>query len=533
MGRGNGLTCRYGIARQLSDSAARFPERVLVVDGGRRWTYAEFASTVQKCAAALVQLGLQRAARVAIYLDNSIEHMAAVYGAAATGLIAVPINAKLKARQVTYVLRDCGASVLITTNHRLSDLKAYEALEDLCCVLVGRSAEPCATSTGAVKWEEWLAEADVSGPFHDFLESDAALILYTSGSTGSPKGVVVSHRNLVVGAESVNAYFGTRPDDVLLALLPLSFDAGLSQVTTAVAAGARAVLCTYLRAQEVAELCDSEQITILVGVPPLWSQLVGASWGRRGASLRLFGNTGGHMSRRLLGQLTTLFPNATPYLMYGLTEAFRSTYLDPGQIAARPDSVGKAMPNVEIMLLRPDGTPCAPGEEGELVHLGPLVSLGYWNDPVRTAERFRSVPNRLSPGLLPAFGVWSGDLFTRDAAGYLYFVGRRDEMIKSSGYRISPTEIEKVLHAAPGVLEAIVFGIQDESLGQVPVAAVVPAVSPLAVQDVLSHCCRALPSYMVPRLVEVRDLPRLSNGKIDRASAKAVCSAYRASSLGT
>ena len=226
------------------------------------------------------------------------------------------------------------------------------------------------------------------------------------------------------------------------------------------------------------------------------------------------------MSRTLLAELRNVFPNAKPYLMYGLTEAFRSTYLDPSQIDARPDSVGKAMPNAEVLLLRPDGSLCSPGEEGELVHFGPLVTLGYWNDPARTAERFRSVRNPLSPGLLPRFGVWSGDLFRQDAEGYLYFLGRRDEMIKSSGYRISPAEIEAVLHAAPGVEEAVAFGIPDEQLGQVPVAAIVPSASPLPVQDVLGYCSRALPGYMVPRLIEVPELPRLSNGKIDRVKVR-------------
>lgn len=227
------------------------------------------------------------------------------------------------------------------------------------------------------------------------------------------------------------------------------------------------------------------------------------------------------MSRALLGRVRAMFPNAQPYLMYGLTEAFRSSYLDPAQIDTRPDSVGKAMPNVELLLVRPDGSPCGPEEEGELVHFGPLVALGYWNDAERTAERFRSMPNTLSPGLLPRVGVWSGDLFRRDAQGYLYFVGRRDEMIKSSGYRISPVEIEAVLHSAPEVREAVVFGVADEELEQMPVAAVLAQSPPLSVPDVLAYCRRMLPGYMVPRLIEVQELPRLSNGKIDRVAVRA------------
>jgi acyl-CoA synthetase (AMP-forming)/AMP-acid ligase II len=226
------------------------------------------------------------------------------------------------------------------------------------------------------------------------------------------------------------------------------------------------------------------------------------------------------MYAKLLTSLRSIFPNASPILMYGLTEAFRSSYLDPAQIDRRPNSVGKAMPNVELLLLREDGSRCAADEEGELVHRGPLVALGYWNDRERTAERFRPLASSLAEGLLSEPAVWSGDIFRCDAEGYLYFVGRRDEMIKSSGYRMSPTEIETVLQAAPGVKEAAVFPIADEVLGQIPMAAIVAKDSPLPFREVLAHCNRALPSYMVPRLVEVSELPRSANGKIDRVGLR-------------
>lgn len=511
---------KCGIVGHLQRSAARTPERIALVDERRRWTYSQFAAAVTSCSAALVGLGLPRASRVAIYLDKSIEQAVALYAAVGAGLIAVPVNPKLKPNQVGHILRDCGASALISTAYRLGDLTGQPGLDDLHRIVVRSGARPPGERSHAHRWEDLLAESDDDTPLHEFMETDAALILYTSGSTGHPKGVVLSHRNLAVGAESVNTYFRTTGADVLLALLPFTFDAGLSQMTMAVAVGARLVLHTFLRPQEVVALCEREQVTILVGVPPLWSLLASGSWGRSGASVRLIGNTGGHMSRTLLGRLRALFPNALPYLMYGLTEAFRSSYLDPAQIDTRPDSVGKAMPNVELMLVRPDGSPCEAGEEGELVHFGPLVALGYWNDAERTAERFRCVPNALSPGLLPRVGVWSGDLFRRDAQGYLYFVGRRDEMIKSSGYRISPVEIEAVLHSAPGVREAVIFGVADEEFGQMPVAAVVAQSPPLSVPDVLAYCRRMLPGYMVPRFIEVQELPRLSNGKIDRVAVR-------------
>jgi len=499
---------RFGIGRHLQDSAARWPDRVALVDGGRSWTYAQFAETVSRAACAFMALNLPRFARVATYMNKSIENAVAIYAASAAGLIIVPINPKLKPRQVEHILRDSAASVLITTAHRFRELEAEVDLGDIHRVVTGPA------------WNTWLQTGD-RRRLHDFVESDAAAILYTSGSTGMPKGVILSHRNLTASAESVAMYFELTEADVALALLPLSFDAGLSLVTAAVSKGSRVVLLDYLRAQEAVTLCAREKATVILGVPPLWSQLAAAQWGSSGESVRLFANTGGHMYRKLLTSLRGIFLNAKPYLMYGLTEAFRAAYLDPSQVDVRPDSVGKPIPNADLLVLREDGTPCAPGEEGELVQRGPLVAQGYWNDPVRTAQRFRTYLNPLSPGLLPERAVWSGDIFKTDSEGFLYFVGRRDEMIKSSGYRMSPTEIETAIQAAAGVKEVAVFGLPDEELGEVPVAAIVAAENaPLRLDSVLEHCRRVLPNYMVPRLMEVPELPRSPNGKIDRAGMR-------------
>jgi len=512
---------RFGLGRHLRDSAARWPDRVALVDGGRSWNYSQFSEACERCASALMALKLPRFARVATYMNKSIENAVAIYAACAAGLIIVPINPKLKPRQVQHILRDCSASVLITSAHRLRELEAEFDLGDIHRVVTGAGGVQRAGVRAPQSWNAWLDAAHPGAQFHSFVESDAAAILYTSGSTGMPKGVTLSHRNLTASAESVNTYFGMTEDDIVLSLLPLSFDAGLSQLTSAVAKGARLVILDYLRAQEVVNLCGREKVTLIVGVPPLWSQLAGVPWDENGASVRLFGNTGGHMHRKLLTSLRGIFRNAKPYLMYGLTEAFRSSYLDPSQVDIRPDSVGKALPNAELLVLREDGTACGPGEEGELVHRGPLVALGYWNDPARTAERFRTYRNPLSPGLVPETAVWSGDIFKTDAEGYLYFVGRRDEQIKSSGYRISPTEIETALQAIPGVKEVAVFGLPDADLGEVPVAAIVASEDfPLRLDSVIERCRRDLPGYMVPRLIEVSELPRSPNGKIDRAGMR-------------
>jgi acyl-CoA ligase (AMP-forming) (exosortase A-associated) len=514
------MSWTHGLGAQLRHSAAGNPEAIALVEGKRSLTYADLLEQTQQLAGWLLDAGLERFARVAVYMDKSIECVVSIYAAAAAGLLFVPINPKLKAPQVGHILRDCSAAVLITTAHRFRDLAQAVDLAAVKCIVVGDRRGPEWAESAHIAWNAVQSQTNLGAAMHRCIEADPAAILYTSGSTGMPKGVVLSHRNLEVAVQSVGSYFHMSAADTVLALLPISFDAGLNQVAMAIAYGARVVLTSYLRPVEVVRICATERVSVILGVPPLWSQLVGAPWRESGASVRLFGNTGGPMSAALLASLRAIFPQATPILMYGLTEAFRSTYLDPAQIDVKPGSVGKAMPNVEVLLLREDGTVCDAGEEGELVHRGPLVALGYWNDPARTAERFRPLPSRLSRGLLPEVAVWSGDIFRTDAEGSLYFVGRRDEMFKSSGYRISPSEIESVLHALPGVQEAVVFPICDESRGTIPAAAVVPAVPPLELDVILDYCGKALPSYMVPVLLEATPLPRLANGKIDRAGVR-------------
>jgi acyl-CoA ligase (AMP-forming) (exosortase A-associated) len=355
------------------------------------------------------------------------------------------------------------------------------------------------------------------------LETDPVAILYTSGSTGKPKGVVLSHRNVVVGGSSVAQYLENDSNDRILSLLPLSFDAGFSQLTTAFVAGATIVLLDYLLPNDAVRACERERITGITGVPPLWMQLAQQKWPTTATtSLRYFANTGGKMPRDTLQRLRSLFPQAKPYLMYGLTEAFRSTYLPPSEVDARPDSIGKAIPNVEVLVVRPDGSECAPNEPGELVHRGPLVALGYWMDPERTRERYRPAPGQLAGLPQKELAVWSGDTVIRDEDGFLYFVGRQDDMIKTSGYRVSPTEIEEVAFQSKLIIEGVAFGVPHDTLGQA-IALVAKAERESANTDALLSFFRArLPAYMVPMHVIWRDvLPRNPNGKLDRKTIKA------------
>jgi acyl-CoA ligase (AMP-forming) (exosortase A-associated) len=345
-----------------------------------------------------------------------------------------------------------------------------------------------------------------------------AAILYTSGSTGKPKGVVLSHRNLLVGADSVVDYLGNHGDDRLLAVLPFSFDYGLSQLTTAFTVGARAVLMDYLVARDVVTAVEREGITGLAAVPPLWIQLAQLSWPAAAqANLRYLTNSGGVMPRATLMALRQSLPSTRIFLMYGLTEAFRSTYLPPDELERRPDSMGRAIPNAEVMVVRKDGSRCGPNEPGELVHRGSLVTLGYWNAPEQTAERFRPAPGQAHGLTLAEPAVWSGDIVRMDEDGYLYFIGRKDDLIKTSGYRVSPTEVEEVLYGSGLVAEAAALGIPHPLLGQAVVAVIKPLGQHCHSADLLAHCKRHLPNFMIPLQVITRAaLPRNPNGKIDR-----------------
>ena len=481
--------------------------------------YAALAERVAAAAAGFAGLGLRRGERLAIYLEKRIETVSAMFGAAAAGGVYVPINPLLKPRQVGYILRDCNVRILVTSRQRFADLmEEIGQSADLRAVILVDGTAAAVGDKAVLPWEAAMAARGAGGPSR-VIDTDMAAILYTSGSTGNPKGVVLSHRNIVAGALSVSQYLENDADDRILSVLPLSFDAGMSQLTTAFAVGARVTLLNYLLPRDVVRTCAEERITGLTCVPPLWIQLAQLDWPAAAAnSLRYFANTGGHMPRATLDRLRAAVPKAKPYLMYGLTEAFRSTYLDPAEVDRRPDSIGKAIPNAEILVVRPNGELCDAEEPGELVHRGALVSLGYWNDVERTAERFKPAPGQ-APGIcLPEIAVWSGDVVRRDAEGFLYFVSRRDEMIKTSGYRVSPTEVEDVLYATGLVGEAVALGIPHATLGQgIVVVAAPPAGGALDAEALLLECRRQMPLYMVPRrVVERPTLPRNPNGKIDR-----------------
>jgi acyl-CoA ligase (AMP-forming) (exosortase A-associated) len=509
----------------VTHSAERFPENIALTHGKDSLNYAALHDSVSRFAGGIVGLGLLRGERVAIYLEKRFETVIASFGAPTAGGVFVPLNPLLKPEQAAYILRDCNARILVTSPERHALLtETLSSCADLRhVVLVGDDSPELHTGTYArIGWHVLLAMPPRSA--HRVIDTDMTAILYTSGSTGKPKGVVLSHRNMVMGAKSVASYLENTADDTLLAALPLSFDAGFSQLTTAFHVGARVVLLNYLLPRDVLKALEREIVTGLTAVPPLYIQLAQLSWSETITEhLRYFANTGGRMPRETLSALRARLPKTKPFLMYGLTEAFRSTFLPPEEVDKRPDSIGKAIPNAEILVLREDGTPCAPEEPGELVHRGALVGLGYWSDPEKTAERYKPLPPHApgrEPGLvIPELAVYSGDTVRMDTEGFLYFIGRRDEMIKTSGYRVSPTEVEEVLYATKMIGECVAFGVEHDTLGQAIQIIATPSDSAeLDVQALLAECRKRMPAYMIPHGIDARQepLPRNPNGKIDR-----------------
>jgi acyl-CoA ligase (AMP-forming) (exosortase A-associated) len=509
----------------IACSAAKTPDALALTYGASSLTYGQLQSAVEGFANGLLSLGLQRGERVGIYLEKRFEGVIASFGAPAAGAVFVPLNPLLKPEQVSFILQDCDVQVLVTSPERWAQLQpALAGCTHLKQIVVTGDVAPHADAPWvACAWSQFLQAPAAKA--HRVIDTDMVSILYTSGSTGKPKGVMLSHRNMVAGAKSVASYLENRAEDTLLAALPLSFDAGFSQLTTAFHVGARVVLLNYLMPRDVVKAMERERVTGLTAVPPLYIQLTQLDWPQAVVdNLRYFANTGGRMPGETLAALRKRAPKSQPFLMYGLTEAFRSTYLPPDEVDRRPDSIGKAIPNAEILVLREDGSACAPDEPGELVHRGALVGLGYWNDPEKTAERYKLLP-ATAPGRqvglqLPEYAVYSGDTVRQDAQGFLYFIGRRDEMMKTSGYRVSPTEVEEVLYATHLVGECAAFGVEHASLGQAIVVIATPSAdtAELDASALLAACRQRMPAYMVPSTVQpaTGPLPRNPNGKIDR-----------------
>jgi acyl-CoA ligase (AMP-forming) (exosortase A-associated) len=471
-------------------------------------SFKDLRSRVSLLAGWLSARVAEKGARVATWAAKGELTCLMPLAAARAGLVHVPINPLLKRAQVAHILADSGSRLLIGTAARISTLEQGDVPES-CHVAEEFGVLAEGVSSG-LDMAPSIADPD-----------ELAAILYTSGSTGRPKGVMLSHANLWLGAESVASYLGLAPDDRTLAVLPLSFDYGQNQLLSSWYAGASVAPLDYLTPRDVIKAVERHGVTTLAAVPPLWVQLSELDWpDETRARLRRLTNSGGALTPDLVRRLRGLFPRARLFAMYGLTEAFRSTYLDPNLIDTRPTSIGKAIPHTEILVINDFGEVAADDEEGELVHAGPLVAQGYWRDAQRTAERFKPAPAASRYG---GMAVWSGDRVRRDADGLLYFVGRRDAMIKSAGNRISPQEVEDAALATGLAAEAVAIGLPDERLGQAVHLIVRAAANASHAQAELPRkLMQELPNFMQPKHIHWRAaMPIGPNGKIDRTALQA------------
>src|SRR6266849_203685 len=510
----------------LRTSAKRNPAKEALVHGSKRLSYQDVARQTAGLAHGLRRAGLQRGERVAIYLEASVAQVLSIFSVSEAGGALVPINALLHPEQVAYIARDCEIRGLVTTPAKLRQLvEVLPQMPSLRFIILTGEGEFPEVSLPCLQFEELTQLPPFQTSNERTIDKDLAAILYTSGSTGKPKGVMLSHANVVAGSRIVSTYLEITDRDRILAVLPFSFDAGMNQLMTAFEKGGTLVLFNFTFAREIVQTLLKERITGLAGVPTVWSLLAQPNSTLQEQplpDLRSITNTGGAMPQAVLKVLRAALPTTKIFLMYGLTEAFRSTYLPPEELDRRPTSMGKAIPDTEILVLNEQSKLCQAGKVGELVHRGPTVSLGYWNRPEDTARALRS-----NPLLPPEMGdsekvCYSGDLVKMDEEGFLYFVGRRDTMIKSSGFRFSPTEIEEVLFQTGKVRGAAAIGIPDDVLGQVVKVFVVAKDGiPLEPEELLSICAEKMPRYMVPKFLEVLDeLPKTSSGKVDYPSLR-------------
>lgn len=497
----------------FENTAARLPHKIGLICGDQRLSYGELATRAERLAALLQQRGVQRGDRVALYLDNGVEMVVGVWAALKAGAVFMPVNPLTKDDKLGYLLNDARVSALVTQSSLLSHARAALRQNQTVhsCVLVGEGADPA-----DVRFLPY-DDGDGSRPFAlpPLIDQDLAAIIYTSGSTGSPKGVMLSHLNMVSAGTSVSTYLGLREDDIVICALPLAFDYGLYQLIMSFKLGATLVLERgFTFPVKVLEVMVNERVTVFPGVPTMFSLLMNLRTlpDFDLSALRMITNTAAALSEEHIRKLRALFPQAVLFSMYGLTECKRVTYLPPDQLDIRPTSVGRGMPNEEVWLVDGEGRRLPNGSTGELVIRGSNVMRGYWEKPQETAKR-------LKPGPLPGEMVlYSGDLFRTDDEGWLYFVARKDDIIKSRGEKVSPREVENVLYGIEGVFEAAVVGVPDELLGQAVKAFVVlKPEAKLTDRAIIKHCLGHLESFMAPKYVEfVDELPKTDTGKIKK-----------------
>ncbi|WEX10621.1 class I adenylate-forming enzyme family protein [Chelativorans sp. AA-79] len=500
----------------LRGSASRNGEKTALVSGSTRLTYAEFDALTDRLAAALAANGVRRNDRVLVFMDNSWEAAVSIFAVLKAGATFSPINASTKAEKLAYIISNCEAAAILTQAKLMPVAAEARALHGKPLLLISTEGRGGTVPDGTVPFTQCL-KADPAPVTHRGIDLDLAMLIYTSGSTGRPKGVMMTHRNIEAAATSITTYLRNTPDDIILNVLPLAFDYGLYQLLMSVKMGATLVLeKSFAFPHAIFELIRKEKVTGFPMVPTMAAMILQMRDLEPGflPSLRYISNTAAALPPSHIARLRALCPGIELYSMYGLTECKRCTYLPPEELDRRPDSVGIAIPNTEAFVVDDDGRPVPPGEVGELVIRGPHVMQGYWRNDEATARMLR-------PGLNPWEKVlYTGDLFRMDAEGFLYFVGRKDDIIKTRGEKVAPKEVEAVLHTHPSIAEAVVAGVTDPVLGQAIAAMVVSRDSALTEREVIRHCSQQLEDFMVPKIVKfVAELPKTDTGKVSRRLA--------------
>lgn len=504
----------------LENSAKKFPDKEALISQGEGFTYSEINERANRLANAFISQGLRKQERIAVYLENSVESVVSIFGILKASGIFVVINPQVKAKKLEYILNDCRVKTLITDSRHLEDAgNILPNCPHLCSIIItdyeslGPGVrEPVNPVT--CSYASLIGEYPSTQPSKQNIDIDLASLIYTSGSTGSPKGVMLTHLNMVSAANSIIEYLQNSSDDIILDCLPLSFDYGLYQVLMAFKFGGKVILeKAFVYPYQIIDLIVKENVTGFPIVPAIAAILLQMKELNKFnfSSLRYITNTAQALPAQHIFRLKEIFPNVKIYSMYGLTECKRVSYLPPEQVTKRPFSVGRAMPNTEAYIVDENGIRITePGVIGELVVRGANVMKGYWNLPEETAKR-------LKPGPVEGEKVlYTQDLFKMDEEGYLYFVSRKDDIIKTAGEMVSPKEVENILYEIEDIAEAAVIGVPDAILGQAIKAFVVLCSgSRLTEKDILLHCVRNLENFMVPKYVEVRsELPKTTTGKI-------------------
>jgi amino acid adenylation domain-containing protein len=495
----------------LTRSASLFPKKTALVCGSRRLTYAELDQMSDRLGNALALSGVGRGDRVGIHLHNTVEAVVGIFAVLKAGGVFVFINASTKFEKLTYILNNCRAKAVLLEARPGDPLDLLATVPSLALgVLCGPKRD--ARDARLQHFDDIQIDAPATPLPIINIDLDLACLIYTSGSTGEPKGVMSDHSNVDFASTSILTYLEGRADDIVLSVLPLSFDYGLYQLLMAFKVGATLVLeRSFMYPALILQRIQEEHPTGFPGVPTVFAMLLQMDLGAFDlSSLRYITNTAAALSPSKILEIQAAFPGVTLYSMYGLTETKRTLYLPPSQLATRPGSVGIPIPGTEAWIEDESGRRLGPGETGELVVRGRHVMRGYWESPEATAQRFR-------PGPIPGERLcYSGDLFRLDVEGFFYFISRRDDIIKCRGEKVAPKEVENVLHMLPGVT-AVVVGVPDPTAGEVVKAFIVANGAPLTESQVILHCRAHLEDFMVPKYVEFRnELPMTSSGKISK-----------------